>query len=69
MGWGMQDYEYGPLSCVLKEAKVTLIDYQNCGTNGTLCSEGTTGSTKVDQVAPLINSYLWCNVSACWICQ
>ncbi len=43
MGWGWKKYNYESLSNVLKEANVTLIDSENCGTADTLCTEGTTG--------------------------
>ncbi len=63
MGWGWQDYHDKSPSNVLKEANVTLIDSENCGTADT---EGSTGPAQVFQVAPL-TIYLWCiSVSALW---
>ncbi|XP_073793875.1 mast cell protease 2 isoform X15 [Danio rerio] len=47
LGWGWQDYVDGCPSSVLKEANVTLIDFKKCGTNYTLCTNGSIGPAKV----------------------
>ncbi|RXN20394.1 granzyme 1 [Labeo rohita] len=54
MGWGWQDYNNGSPSNVLKEANVTLIDSENCGTADTLCTEGSTGPAQGDSGGPLV---------------
>ncbi|XDV22419.1 hypothetical protein PO909_027317 [Leuciscus waleckii] len=54
LGWGLQDYDRGPPSRVLKEASVTLMDSKNCGTPDTLCSEGATGPAGGDSGGPLV---------------
>ncbi|XP_067271996.1 granzyme B [Pseudorasbora parva] len=55
MGWGLQSYyTHGSPSKVLRETNVTLIDSKNCGTNDTLCSEGTTGPALGDSGGPLV---------------
>ncbi len=55
MGWGWKKYNHESPSNVLREANVTLIDSENCGTADTLCTEGSTGPAQVFQVAPLTN--------------
>ncbi|XP_050951244.1 mast cell protease 8 isoform X2 [Labeo rohita] len=54
MGWGWQDYNNMSPSNVLKEANVTLIDSENCGTADTLCTEGSTGPAQGDSGGPLV---------------
>ncbi|KAK2906956.1 hypothetical protein Q8A67_005941 [Cirrhinus molitorella] len=54
MGWGWQDYHHMSPSNVLKEATVTLIDSENCGTPDTLCTEGSTGPARGDSGGPLV---------------
>uniref|UniRef100_A0A8C1EEE7 trypsin n=1 Tax=Cyprinus carpio carpio TaxID=630221 RepID=A0A8C1EEE7_CYPCA len=54
MGWGWQNYSDVSPSNVLKEANVTLIDSENCGTADTLCTEGSTGPAQGDSGGPLV---------------
>ncbi|XP_073793865.1 mast cell protease 2 isoform X5 [Danio rerio] len=54
LGWGWQDYVDGCPSSVLKEANVTLIDFKKCGTNYTLCTNGSIGPAKGDSGGPLV---------------
>ncbi|XP_073699527.1 chymase-like [Garra rufa] len=54
MGWGWQAYDHVSPSNVLKEACVTLIDSENCGTADTLCTEGSTRPGKGDSGGPLV---------------
>uniref|UniRef100_A0A672SIQ8 trypsin n=1 Tax=Sinocyclocheilus grahami TaxID=75366 RepID=A0A672SIQ8_SINGR len=54
IGWGWQDYHNESPSNVLKEANVTLIDSENCGTADTLCTEGSTGPAQGDSGGPLV---------------
>uniref|UniRef100_A0A671SJA4 trypsin n=1 Tax=Sinocyclocheilus anshuiensis TaxID=1608454 RepID=A0A671SJA4_9TELE len=49
MGWGWKKYHDESPSNVLKEANVTLIDSENCGTADTLCTEGSTEPARVFQ--------------------
>uniref|UniRef100_A0A671SHX2 Si:ch211-212d10.1 n=1 Tax=Sinocyclocheilus anshuiensis TaxID=1608454 RepID=A0A671SHX2_9TELE len=54
MGWGWKKYhDESPLN-VLKEANVTLIDSENCGTADALCTEGSTGTAQGDGGGPLV---------------
>ncbi|XP_059399415.1 granzyme G-like [Carassius carassius] len=54
MGWGWKKYHEESPSHVLKEANVTLIDSENCGTTDTLCSKGSTGPALGDSGGPLV---------------
>ncbi|XP_058617099.1 mast cell protease 2 isoform X2 [Onychostoma macrolepis] len=54
MGWGWKKYHHESPSNVLKEANVTLIDSENCGTADTLCTEGSTGPARGDSGGPLV---------------
>ncbi|KAI2650398.1 Cationic trypsin [Labeo rohita] len=54
MGWGWKKYHDESPSNVLKEANVTLIDFENCGTADTLCSEGSTGPAQGYAGGPLV---------------
>ncbi|XP_077082699.1 granzyme-like protein 1 [Siphateles boraxobius] len=54
MGWGLEDYNSGRPSRVLKEANVTLLDSKNCETPDTICSAGMSGPAKGDSGGPLV---------------
>uniref|UniRef100_A0A8C1L295 trypsin n=1 Tax=Cyprinus carpio TaxID=7962 RepID=A0A8C1L295_CYPCA len=54
MGWGWKKFHDESPSNVLKEANVTLIDSENCGTADTLCTEGSTGPAPGDSGGPLV---------------
>ncbi|KTF73677.1 hypothetical protein cypCar_00046040 [Cyprinus carpio] len=54
MGWGWQNYDNESPSDVLKEAKVTLIDSENCGTADTLCTQESAGPAQGDGGGPLV---------------
>uniref|UniRef100_A0A8C1L2J7 Si:ch211-212d10.1 n=1 Tax=Cyprinus carpio TaxID=7962 RepID=A0A8C1L2J7_CYPCA len=54
MGWGWKKFHDESPSNVLKEASVTLIDSENCGTADTLCTEGSTGPAPGDSGGPLV---------------
>ncbi|KAK2906957.1 hypothetical protein Q8A67_005942 [Cirrhinus molitorella] len=53
MGWGWKKYHHESPSNILKEANVTLLDSENCGTSDTLCTEGSTGPAQTSSGGPL----------------